>query len=353
MSKVVHIVQKMSPGGIESVVLDLASMNPDIIVCSLEGTAQDLIADWPPAARLGSRLATLSKGSGFRPAAIMHLAAMLCRLRPDVVVTHHIGPLLYGGIASRLAGLPRVIHVEHDAWHLADPKRRRLARVLQRLIKPRRVAVSGMVADQVVAALGQVGQIVIPNGVDLGRFAKGDKIRARRLFGLPEDAKVIGSVGRLEFVKGHDQLIEALSRLPEGVHAAIAGTGSASNQLRRIAQDLQIEHRIHFLGGINSPEHLYPAFDVFCLPSRAEGFPRAVIEAQASDLPVVAFDVGGVREATCPQTCALIDAGNIEGLAAALAACLAAPPAGSPRKFVEPRFSNQLMADRYHAVASF
>lgn len=219
-------------------------------------------------------------------------------------------------------------------------------------MKPRRIAVSSVVADQVAAVLGRVGQIVIPNGVDLDRFSKGDKLKARQAFLLPEDVVIIGSVGRLETVKGHDLLIEALSHLPASFHVAIAGTGSNAEALIDRAHDLGVGDRVHLLGRVDAPEQLYPAFDVFCLPSRAEGFPRALIEAQAADLSVVAFNVGGVREATCSRTGILVDQGDIKALAWALQTRLSKPPSGSPRHFVEPQFSNQRMADRYRAVTS-
>lgn len=352
MSKTVHIVQKMSPGGIESVVLDLALMDTAVSVCSLEGTPEGLIAAWPPLAKIRGRLFALSKKQGIRPSTVARVAKVLRKLRPDAVVTHHIGPLVYAGLASRMICVPRTVHVEHDAWHYRDPKRQRLAKLVEYFVQPRRVAVSSVVADQVASALGHVGQILIPNGVDLGRFAKGNRAKARRTFSLPDDVKLIGSVGRLEPVKGHDQLIEALAQLPQQYHLAIGGTGSNADALIDLACQLGVWQRVHLVGHVDAPEKLYPAFDVFCLPSRAEGFPRALIEAQAAELRVVAFDVGGVREATCPRTGTLVAEGNIKALAQALAQSMSQPPCVSPRRFVEPQFSNQRMAERYRAVAS-
>ena len=110
--------------------------------------------------------------------------------------------------------------------------------------------------------------------------------------------------------------------------------------------------RVHFLGQVSDPERLYPAFDLFCLPSRAEGFPRSLIEAQACGIPVIASDVGGSREAVCPQTGWLVPAGDDAALAASLTAAFERTSTASPRAFANPAFSNALMMARYRALLS-
>lgn len=349
-SVAVHLVQHMAPGGIETVVLDLAGADPALQVISLEGTRESLVAHWPALAVLGNRLTGLGKPAGRAWHLVPRLARLLNRLGATGLVTHHIGPLLYGGLAARLAGLPARLHVEHDGWHYAEPRRRWLARALEPLVRPRRIAVSHATARQVAEALGTARQTIVPNGVDLDRFQPGAARYARLRFGLPLEARLIGCVGRLERVKGQDVLIAALARLPAEWHIVLAGEGSQREALLAAADAAGLAGRVHMLGHVAATEALFPAFELLALPSRAEGFPRVVIEAQAAGLPVVASQVGGVAEAVCPRTGWLVPPEDAGALARAILALAETPLAVSPRAFVDPRFSNREMAAQYRAL---
>ena len=350
MATTFHIVQRMAPGGIESIVLDLARLDPDVRVVSLESDRASLVLAWPPLAALGERLITLSKPEGLTPGLWISLARIFRVHDARAIVTHHIGPLVYAGVAAVAARVNRRIHVEHDGWHYAGAKRRLLARLIEKIVAPRRVAVSSVTAGQVANVLGTIRQTVIPNGVDLERFKLRSRHDACQRFGLPEDRKLIGLVGRLEHVKGQDVLIDALGRMDRTTHLVLAGYGSMRQALEAQAQALGLMGRVHFMGAISEPETIYPAFDVFCLPSRAEGFPRTLIEAQACGIPVVACDVGGVREAVCPSTGRLVPPERPGLLAEALTQMLETPPVISPRQFVDPTFSIAIMVDRYRAL---
>lgn len=351
MAAIFHIVQRMAPGGIESIVLDLARLDPETRVISLEGTQQALIEAWPSLSALGDRLEALAKADGWQPQLWLALSRLFRRHRPSAIITHHIGPLIYAGVAAMTAGISRRIHVEHDGWHYAAPRRRQLARIIDRLVAPRRVAVSNVTATQVSQALGTIRQTVIPNGVDLDRFHPGDAEAARDLHGLEQNAFLIGCIGRLEAVKGQDILIEALAQLDQRCHLVLAGEGSERSRLEQLTLRLGVQDRVTFLGHVNEPERLYPAFDLFCLPSRAEGFPRSLIEAQACGIPVVATDVGGSREAVCPSTGRLAPSANSDALAAVLSEAIdSGRPTTTPRAFVDPAYSNALMLDRYRML---
>ncbi len=108
--------------------------------------------------------------------------------------------------------------------------------MVDRLVAPRRVAVSHVTATQVAGALGTIGQTVIPNGVDLERFRPGDAAAARAEFGLPQDAFLIGCIGRLETVKGQDVLIRTLARLDIRCHLVFGGDGSQRTALEALVR---------------------------------------------------------------------------------------------------------------------
>ncbi|MEZ5800366.1 MAG: hypothetical protein R3D29_07730 [Nitratireductor sp.] len=76
----------------------------------------------------------------------IRIAGVLRKVQPGSVVSHHVGPLIYGGIAARIARISSLAHVEHDAWHLESARRRMIVRWVLKLIGPKRIAVSSTVA---------------------------------------------------------------------------------------------------------------------------------------------------------------------------------------------------------------
>ena len=333
---VVQVVQHLRPGGLEVMALDLLRHAPAgvrVHLVSLDGDRASAIAAWPRLAEFATSLTFLGKRDGLDPLLVFRLARLLRRLGATAVQTHHVGPLLYGGLATRLAGLRRLVHVEHDAWHLAEWEAARLHGRLVRWLRPTIVAVSRTVATVLGRHLGRTGLEVGANGVDTVRYAPGDRVDARRALGLSHVPTIIGCAARLEPVKGHADLLEAAARLPEHVHVALSGDGSTRDALGQRAEELGIRHRVHFLGKLDDMPVFYRAIDRFCLASHAEGLPLAPLEAQASGVPVVLTEVGGMPEAVCPRSGLLARPRDPASLAAALAASLGTP-AKDPRPFV-------------------
>lgn len=129
---------------------------------------------------------------------------------------------------------------------------------------------------------------------------------------------IIGSVGRLDSMKGHDILIRAIAPL-DGVRIVILGEGEQRTTLEDLAADLGVSDRMNLLGWVDSPRAYLPAFDVVALPSRSEGFPLAVVEAMLAARPVVATRVGSVAEAVLDgETGLLVGKDDVNGLSTAL-----------------------------------
>jgi glycosyltransferase involved in cell wall biosynthesis len=175
---------------------------------------------------------------------------------------------------------------------------------------------------------------VIWNGIDTDRFVPGDQHAARMALGLPFDGAIVGTAARLEPVKGVDRLVDAFAQLQAPATLAIAGTGSELANLVAQATALGLRDRIHFLGQVDAMPRFYQALDVFCLASRHEGLPLSLLEAQASGVRAVSFDVGGVRDALCPATGYLVKDGDDVGLATALDQAISLPCQTDPRDFV-------------------
>ncbi len=350
MHTVVHIVQKMAPGGIETLVLDLVLANKNTYVVSLEGKKDALISAWPNLAALQNRFIALEKPDGLVFSLIFKLFNLLRLLKAYAVVMHHIGPLVYGGVGARLAGIKVRVHVEHDGWHYAQKRRRQIGWLLDFIVDPRKVAVSHATAKLVSNALNSDYIEIIPNGVDMSCFKPANRFEARERLNLPQNVILVGTVGRLVHVKGQDVLVKAVALLPDNVHLVLAGDGTERAALQALGKEFGVSKRLHFLGHRNDAQMIYPAFDVFCLPSRAEGFPRSLIEAQACNIRVIATDVGGSKEAVCPQTGSLAVPDNPQRLADVIKTVIHQTVFQSPRSFVNPKFSFERTKDAYNQI---
>ena len=347
---VVQIVQHLRPGGIECMVLDLAShgSSPTTIV-SLEGDPRDAFGAWPRLRAFQDRIAFLEKPAGLSASTVPRLTGLLRRLQATAVHTHHIGPLLYGGIAARLAGVRRVVHTEHDAWHLVDPRRRRLEKALLAVVQPTLVADSAMVARSLRSTLGDRPMHTIDNGIDVGRYKPADRLRARRALGLPVDAMIVGTAARLEPVKGVDLLIEAVTAVPH-LHLAIAGDGSQREALRTQAHALGVADRVSFIGCLDDTAAFYPALDRFCLASRHEGLPLSLLEAQACNIPAIVTPVGAMADAVAPGAGAVAGSVSARAVADAIQCSFVASDSSSPRDHIVRHFSLETMVSAYQEL---
>ena len=346
-----HIVQRMAPGGLEVLTLELARQLPgEHLVISLEGEAEALKAAWPRLECLGGRLFGMGKKPGLDPGLPFRLARLLRRQGVTSLFTHHAGPLLYGGLAARLAGIDRIVHVEHDVWHYRSAKRRRLMQAMAALAHPRIVGVAEKMRAPLRALFPRANVQIIANGVDLARFSS-DRAMARARLSLPQGALVIGSVGRLEWVKGHDVLIDALARLESPPLLLLAGDGARRADLEAQAARLGLADRVRFLGHCDDVAAIFPALDLYVQPSRDEGTPLAVLEAQACGVPTIASDVGDLRAAICPKGGRLAPPENVAALAAELRGALDDKNRASPRAFIAAHFDWRRTLDLYAALA--
>lgn len=348
---IIQVVQHLRPGGIEALSLDLLAFSAateTTIIISLEGNAQTAIDAWPRLIPFKDQLIFLNKKPGISPSLVMQLQHILKKLNANAVHTHHTGPLLYAGVAARLAGIKHLVHTEHDAWHLQQLKRRTLQRWAIKMLQPTLAADANAVASMMKQQLNCDHDItVIHNGIDTEYFIPGDSVLARSQLKLPPNAALIGCSGRLEQVKGHSVLINALHKLPLNVHLVLAGAGSTEPLLRRLVNQLQLTTRVHFLGRIDNMPLFYQALDVFCLPSLNEGFPLAPLEAQACNIPTLVTNVGGAKETLCPHSGKLVPANNCTLMANKLADMLQRFGDKQPREFVQKNGDIRLMVKAY------
>jgi glycosyltransferase involved in cell wall biosynthesis len=191
---------------------------------------------------------------------------------------------------------------------------------------------------------------LLQNGVDTEHFRVSEPgAQARAAVGLDPKRPVIGTVGRLEDRKGHEQLLLALrtmstranGRRPQGL---IVGDGPLRDPLRARARELGIADDVQFTGTVTDVRPHLAAMDVFVLPSWAEGMSNALMEAMAAGRPVVATAVGGNSEVVADgRTGVLVPPGDPDAIAEAVSSLLGEPAQASElgaaaRTFVTDRF---------------
>ena len=353
MKTIVEIVQHLKPGGIETMVLDLADMlgqNNRVFVISLEGNREEAIKAWPRLKPYQDRLFFMGKREGLDYRLFLRLASKLRGLDATAVHTHHIGPLIYGGVACRLAGIKKVVHTEHDAWHLDESSRRKLQRKMIRFVRPILVADAYSVQQSLSVHIPNTVTQVIKNGIDTGRFIPGNKQLARAHWDLPRGKYIVGCAGRLERVKGQDVLIRAMKNLPGCVHLVLAGSGTQKKKLTKLVAELGLQERVKFLGAIDDMPTFYQSLDVFCLPSHKEGMPLSPLEAQSCGVPAVVTDTGGSIETVCPRTGLCIPPNDSFEIALAIENILNRSLVTSPRRFVLREGSAQVMSKTYEQL---
>lgn len=344
----VQIVQHLKPGGIETLSLEfLQQKDVTVYLVSLEGNKKSSLEQWPKLKEHQYRIYFLNKQPGWSLACLWRLYRLLRRLRADVVHTHHIGPMLYGGLAARLNGIKKLIHTEHDAWHLENARHRWIVSACLTWLRPILVADAAAVAQRICQLFpGQPCQ-VIENGVNTNTFAIGSREMARRHLKLPQEVLLIGCAARFHPVKGHQTLLAALRQLPANVHLALAGSGPLLENLQTYCKEHQLTPRVHFLGHLDDMKTFYQALDLFCLASDQEGMPLSALEAQACGKHVVLTDVGGCRQCIGPQSGLLVPAAQPAMLAKALAVMLTKTACTAPRSYVVAQHSVAVMLNRY------
>jgi glycosyltransferase involved in cell wall biosynthesis len=191
---------------------------------------------------------------------------------------------------------------------------------------------------------------VIHTGIDLALLAQGrSRAETRASLGIPPEAIVAGTVSRLFREKGHKHLLSAAALLRDthpGLWLLIVGKGDQRDVLEQQARELGIADRVVFAGFYDDIPGALRAMDIFTQPSvDHEGFPTAVLEAQAAGLPVVASDIGGTVETIhVGETGILVPPANAAALAEAIGGLCAdgarrARMAAAARPWIESRFT--------------
>ncbi len=242
--------------------------------------------------------------------AFLKLYRLMKRMKPDIVHTHTAKAGALGRVAAILNRVPVRIHTFHGhIFHsyFGDLRTRIfmaiekiLARFTNRIVVISQTQLNEVERKYKIAPPGKCS--IIPLGLDLEPFFNLDRRDGiRKKLSIDEDGLLVGIIGRLVKVKNHRMFLEVVRRIrleaPDiKVKFLIVGDGTLRKDLEARAKELGIEDSVVFIGWRTRLEEVYKGLDIACLTSLNEGTPISLIEAMAAGRPVVATDVGGVRD---------------------------------------------------------
>lgn len=243
----------------------------------------------------------------------------------DVVHTHCFYTNIFGMAGAFLSGVRARITSKGETDGFRTPMQKRAERVSFRLAH-RVIANCLVVQNQLIREGVNPARIIQHyNGLDLGRLKVSPDLQrddALAAFGLPSEParRFVTIVANLHNpVKDHPMFLRAAARVRAVVPDAafvIAGEGYLAKALSELAEQLGIQRDVFFIGRCEDVGRLLAVSDIGVLSSKAEGFANAILEYMAAGLPVVATDVGGVREAIVEgETGYIVPSGDHEKMA--------------------------------------
>jgi glycosyltransferase involved in cell wall biosynthesis len=215
---------------------------------------------------------------------------------------HGYGAANFGRLARMIRKVPIIVHAHDDDRKY--PLHQKIADRLLAKFTDKGIAVSESVKDSSVKKrrIREDKIDVIHNGIPLKEFCIPEKVRVqieRERLGVRPDFKVIGTVAKLREEKGVEYIIRAVVKIfdliPKTV-LLIAGDGHLRGELENLTRQLGIEDRVIFAGFCQDIPAILSIVDIVAVPSLTEGSPLALMEAMAMEKPIVATNVGGIRE---------------------------------------------------------
>lgn len=299
--RILHVLGSTNLGGAESRIMDIyrhinrEKVQFDFLVHQTEqGYYEDEIR------RLGGRIFRVPR---FKLYNLSKYKKALCRFFEE----HHEFRAVHGHMTSTAAiylpiakksGIPMTIAHARSAG-VDKGIKGRITLWIRKPLKRRcdyMFACSGLAAEAVFGSKNTLsGKVkIIPNAIDVAPFRYRKRVRDRMRSALDvEDKFVIGHVGRFHYAKNHEYLLRVFAKIAEKREDAVLfllGEGSLMKEMKITAVSLGIEKKVFFFGNQKETWDYYQAMDFFVFPSRFEGLPGTVVEAQSAGLRCLISD---------------------------------------------------------------
>lgn len=360
--KILYTITWMEVGGSQTHLmqvfrlLDRTRFAPSLYCLSGRGKLLDSVRDLGVSVHTGTFSGLKSaRGAG----SVLELARFIRAERFDIVHNYLLRANVVGSIAARMAGVPAVLcskrgcH-ERRGFELIGA---RLSNRLADCVTTNANAVREFVHENEGCPTEKM--VVIPSGVDTDRFHMPAAAELKTRLGLDPNRPVVGIVTRMRVRKGIEEFLQAMimvrQRFPQ-VQTVIVGEVELDDDLQRMVNEGGLAPHLWLLGRRSDMPEVYAAFDLFVLSSHDEGMSNAILEAMATERPVVATDVGGTGEVVRHgQTGFLVPPRDPQPLAVAISDLLATPerwPAMGAlgRSVVEEHFSARAMVRQMEAL---
>jgi glycosyltransferase involved in cell wall biosynthesis len=240
---------------------------------------------------------------------IKELYTFFRREKPHIVHTNQAKAGMVGRLAAWLARVPVILHTYHGhvfSGYFSAVKTSFyiLIERIMAIISTRIIVVSEMIKKDIYSTYNITTEkkvSVIPLGFELVKMDSLNKYRGvfRKQFSIPDDAPVIGIVGRLTGIKNHHLFVDIANLLLQQykqIHFLIVGDGELREEIEEKVKKMNIAENIHFCGWVTEIAKMYADLDVMLLTSKNEGTPVTVIEAMYYKIPVISSNVGGLSD---------------------------------------------------------
>ncbi|UFJ39155.1 glycosyltransferase [Brevibacillus humidisoli] len=374
-TRVLHVIGGGEFGGAEQHILNLLSSVPGDeieaqVVCFYDSVFAGKLRE------AGIPVVALSQYGRFDVRLLGGLSQVIRKYQPDIVHSHGVKANLFARLAS-IRKVPAILTTVHSylRYDYVHPLAFLIVSILEKATRPLNdyyIAVSAAIRNILHKEGIQDEKIsLIYNGIQIAPFRQTeqrDTDRARLLseWGLPPDTLVYGTVARFVPVKGLTYMIEAFAETakrlaPAPCHLVMVGDGPERQLLEETAQRLGVGDQVVFTGFRNDIPACLHAFDTFVMSSLHEGLAYTILEAVASEVPVVATAVGGIKEfVDDEETGLLVPSASVSELAQAMLrfaedpALRARLSAAAFRKLLQSYTIEQMTAqtvDLYHSLA--
>lgn len=295
--KIMHVISDLNFGGAGKYLLDICRY--------IDKTKFRVIAVIPTASVLKGHIEKLDgvelieidgiDNRSFSLRGVREINKLIGDYRPDIVHSH---ACLSARISAKLKGVKRIFFTRHCIQPPTSGAKYLVKKIINRLLSNKVIAVSKAIEENLIMEGERPEDIyLVYNGVEIGT-KEYDIDTLKRTYGIDPQKKVVALVGRLEKVKGQENMIEVVRAMDkvvqDDIEVLFVGEGSRRKTLERLIREECLP--IKLLGHIDDIDEIYELSDVVVNTSNSEALSFAVIEGFAHKKPAVAFDIEGLRE---------------------------------------------------------
>lgn len=301
MRKVLHVFTKLDQGGIEHVIINLMrNMDPNqvefhfAILSGKKGVLDDYIT------QLGGKIHYFTSGDNSFRNVRSNLSRIIQEYGPFCAIHSHV--YFFSGFILKVAkknGIPVRIAHAHDTYKGEKQSfvRKIYEKVMRHEINRYATYKFGVSTEACQHVFGKIDDhtFIVNNGINLEQYKFDEDLRVakRKELNISDKDKVLINIGRFEDQKDHQYLIEVFDKLVNDdptYYLILVGSGSLKSQIQLYVSKKGIDNRVLFLENRSDVNELLMAADIFVMPSKYEGLPVVMIEAQATGIPCVVSD---------------------------------------------------------------